>query len=153
MGCSAASPADVDVSTTEGPEDTGQKAAEAGGDAANGGIGETSAPTGFKVLGGFENKPVQKVLYYFLYIYCWLTARLQQSSQAVTVFCLCVDRFTEFCPSGSLSLTWFTETLKATWFLSLMFQRFRLNSLKSFTITEFSTFFLVTFVFAALLIF
>lgn len=57
----AASPADVDVSTTEGPEDTGQKAAEAGGDAAKGSVGETSAPTGFKVLGGFENKPVQKV--------------------------------------------------------------------------------------------
>lgn len=65
MECSAATSADVDVSTTEGPEDPGPKASEAGGDAASGSTGETSAPTGFKVLGGFENKPVQKVLFIY----------------------------------------------------------------------------------------
>lgn len=64
MECSAATPADVDVSTTERPEDPELKAAEAGGDAASGSTGETSAPTGFKVLGGFENKPAQKVLFF-----------------------------------------------------------------------------------------
>lgn len=69
MGCSAATSADVDVSSREGSEDTGQKAVEVGGDATSGSTGETLAPTGFKVLGGFENKPVQKVLFYF-YIYC-----------------------------------------------------------------------------------
>lgn len=69
MGRSAASPADVVVSTKEGPEDTEQEAAEAGGDAAKGSVGEASALTGFKVLGGYENKPVQKVLY-DSYIYC-----------------------------------------------------------------------------------
>lgn len=146
MGCSDATPADVDMSITEGPEDPGLKTAEAGGDAASGSTAET-VPTGFKVLGGFENKPVQKVLFYW-YIYCWL----QQSNstlQAIKIFYLCVDRFTECFPSGSLSLTWFTETLKATWFLSLMFQRFLQSSLKNFSITEFSIFSLVTFIFAA----
>lgn len=67
MERSAATPADVDVSTTEGPEDPGLKIAEAGGDAASGSTGETPTPTEFKVLGGFENKPLQKV---FLYIHC-----------------------------------------------------------------------------------
>lgn len=63
MERSAATPADVDVSTTEGPGDQGLKIAEAGGDAASGSTGETSTPTGFKVLGGFENKPLQKVFF------------------------------------------------------------------------------------------
>lgn len=80
----------------------------------------------------------------------WFIYLLLIDSRATAIYYLCVDRFTECCPSGSHSLTWFTETLKATWFLSLMFRRFRPNSLKSFTITEFSTFSQVSFIFAAL---
>lgn len=68
MGCLASSSADVDVGRTEGPEGTGEKAAEVAGDVAKESVVETSALTGFKVLGGFENKPVQKVLY-CLFIY------------------------------------------------------------------------------------
>lgn len=60
MECPAATPADVDVSIREGLEAMGQKAAELGRDAT-----DQSTGTGFKVLGGFENKPVQKVLLLF----------------------------------------------------------------------------------------
>lgn len=60
---SAASPADSDVTRREGQEDTGreEKEAEAGVDTPKGSGGDTSTSTGFKVLGGFENKPAQKV--------------------------------------------------------------------------------------------
>lgn len=60
---SAASPADSDVTRREGQEDTGreEKEADAGVSTPKGTSGDTSAPTGFKVLGGFENKPAQKV--------------------------------------------------------------------------------------------
>lgn len=68
MGCLAATPADVHLSTGEGLEDIGQKAAVVGGDATGESNGEALVPTGFKVLGGFENKPVQKVHFKLLFL-------------------------------------------------------------------------------------
>lgn len=59
--------------------------------------------------------------------------------------CVCssVHRSTESCLSGSLSLMWFTETLKVTWSPSLTSQDCVLRSWKSYKIMEFSTFFQV----------
>lgn len=54
---------DTDVTGKNEQEDAGgeEKEAEAENDAPKQTAGKTSSPTGFTVLGGFENKPVQKV--------------------------------------------------------------------------------------------
>lgn len=54
---------DTDVTGKNEKEDAGgeEKEAEAENDTPKQAAGKTSAPTGFTVLGGFENKPVQKV--------------------------------------------------------------------------------------------
>lgn len=62
-GSSAEGLADTDVTGRDGQEDTGGegKEAETENDTPKQTTGKTSAQTGFTVLGGFENKPVQKV--------------------------------------------------------------------------------------------
>lgn len=54
---------DTDVTGKSGQEDAGgeEKEAETENDTPKQTRGKTPAPTGFTVLGGFENKPVQKV--------------------------------------------------------------------------------------------
>lgn len=76
---------------------------------------KTPAPTGFTVLGGFKNKPVQKVQ-------CLCPEAVMASPTALlfnlwsfSARCCSFVRCTESCLSGSLSRTWFTETSEATW--------------------------------------
>lgn len=54
---------DTDVTGKSGQEDAGgeEREAETENDTPKQTTGKTPAPTGFTVLGGFENKPVQKV--------------------------------------------------------------------------------------------
>lgn len=52
---------DTPVTGRGGQEDTGGEEERTENDTPKEPTGETSAPTGFTVLGGFENKPIQKV--------------------------------------------------------------------------------------------
>ncbi|XP_044025588.1 ATP-dependent RNA helicase DDX51 [Siniperca chuatsi] len=61
-GSSAKGLSDTRETEGDGQEDTGEEEeAETENDTPKQTTGKTSAPTGFTVLGGFENKPVQKV--------------------------------------------------------------------------------------------
>lgn len=66
LGSSAEGLADTDVTGRDGQKDTGgeEKEAETENDTPKQTTGKTSAQTGFTVLGGFENKPVQKVQWF-----------------------------------------------------------------------------------------
>lgn len=94
----------------EGQEVTGgdEEEAEAGHDTPKQTTGKTSAPEEFTVLGGFENKPVQKVHRFV----CGPKGRGQGSpvslvfilwGRLMSTMCSAVHRYTESCLSGSPS--------------------------------------------------
>ncbi len=141
QGRSVQRPADMCAAGRDVQEDTGeQEEAQTGSDTPKQSTGNTCAPTGFTVLGGFENKPIQKVKRSVKG--AWGSPVSLVFIHSVCVYSA-VCRCTESCLSGSLSPMSFTETLKGIWSPFLTSQDFLLSSWKNYKIMEFSTFFQV----------